>query len=754
MTETPVESPSPTTVGPAPLPSYAGAVGWLLYPIAFLLRLRTIDGVFAPFGTFPLATDSYYHLRRIQLTAWNFPHVPDFDRYVNFPAGAATHWPFGFDFLYAAIARATCPGALDDGWIIAVACLLTPLIGALTPCVAYRIGLLYGGIRAGVFAGLIVAAAEVVIIQTSIGYIDHHVFESFWMAVALWLWLPALKDGDVAGRRAIRVVLSGAAVGAGLICATVLPLLVPLFAGMFGVLLWRARHDRGRLTALMFAGGLHWTGTALFLAPFVATRLAEPTGVNPSIGLVWAAAFGLSGSCLAAAFGLKRRNGGRGDFGWLVVWAALAVFVVPRLAFGEIGAFLVYGLGHVVASDPWLAAIAESQPVFRAPLANVFSGYTGVIFAFPVLLGWWVLRAREAAPERLALTVLAGATFALAMLQWKFAGLFIVPFAVLSGVALDELSGWLAERWPEQAGAARVGVLAAVVALILPGIHYRVTYVVMRGDRFVNLYPTLQWMDLRTPRTSATGAAASDYGVVTDWDVGHWVIWFAGRPVVTSPLGHTLPMRIGIRDGAAMLVAPPPAAVGLMETRRMRYVLVTPMNLGNLLETAFWDERTGKTRPFPADPNLILGRSFYAALALADSVPGDRPEASGLRRFRLVHEDPEKTAFDGVAVPLPVARLFELVAGAVIRGKAAPGEVVKITARIRTDAGREFDYVDVVRADANGDFECRLPYAQGKQAFSGVAAVTPYRVTIQGKESRFTASEQDVLEGRPARAEQ
>lgn len=130
MTETPAESPSSETVSPAPLPSFAAAVGWLLYPLAFFLRLRTVDGVFNPFGTFPRATDSFYHLRRIRLTAMNFPHVPDFDRYVNFPTGAAIHWPFGFDFIYAAVARATCPGPLDDGWIIAVACLLTPCIGS------------------------------------------------------------------------------------------------------------------------------------------------------------------------------------------------------------------------------------------------------------------------------------------------------------------------------------------------------------------------------------------------------------------------------------------------------------------------------------------------------------------------------------------------------------------------------------------------------------------------------------------------
>lgn len=91
----------------------------------------------------------------------------------------------------------------------------------------------------------------------------------------------------------------------------------------------------------------------------------------------------------------------------------------------------------------------------------------------------------------------------------------------------------------------------------------------------------------------------------------------------------------------------------------------------------------------------------------------------------------------------------------VLSGAAVgPGETVSIAARVRTDAGREFEYLDTVKADEKGNFECRLPYAQGKQAFSDVSATTPYRVTIRGQEFRVVANEQDVLQGRPARQEQ
>lgn len=161
-----------------------------------------------------------------------------------------------------------------------------------------------------------------------------------------------------------------------------------------------------------------------------------------------------------------------------------------------------------------------------------------------------------------------------------------------------------------------------------------------------------------------------------------------------------------------------------MNDRRMRYVLIAPLLPGDTLGNANWDERTGRAKPLPPNPGEALNRSLFAFLLLGDGV---------LERY-------------------PAAKVFEYVKGARLRGQLEPGEAVSIAARIRTDAGREFDYVDVVKAYEKGTFECRLPRT-GKQAFSDVSAATPYRVTIRGREFRVIANEQDVLQGRPARPE-
>ncbi len=101
--------------------------------------------------------------------------------------------------------------------------------------------------------------------------------------------------------------------------------------------------------------------------------------------------------------------------------------------------------------------------------------------------------------------------------------------------------------------------------------------------------------------------------------------------------------------------------------------------------------------------------------------------------------------------PSPAAKVFEYVAGARLRGRIGPNGEVRVQTRLRSETGREFDYFDLVRADAQGNFECILPYAQGKQAFSDVVAIAPYTVTAGGGVARFEVTEAQVLAGGNAR---
>ncbi len=754
------------TTTPASLPTgthrllYRSAVMMaLLYLLSLAVRLSNFDGVFTDFGIFPISTDSFYHLRRIHWAVAHGLQVPDVDYYVNFPQGARVNWPFGFDWLYAFVAQASYVlfhggSQPDEGWTTAVACWLTPLIGAFTPCLGYAIATRLGGVWAGVAAGLILAWLPSLWVVCTIGYVDHHVFEPLCTGLYLWAVVreqPARRHG----------VVAGSALVVGLLCATILPLLVGLHAlvTLGGWLLYRSKPAarQAHLRASLWA----WLTLLIGLAPFVATRIAEPHGVNPALLAAWLAGWLAAGATLMALGWTAPGNGqGRNlhrQGWWLLAWVGLGVGVLPRLGLGEVWFFVQYGVQHIGAADPWLATIFESQPLFRLSFTDITNNYTGLLWLLPLA---WIAVAREAWQKSLPdavphwmLWVISLLTTGLALLQLKFSGLFAIPFAVVSALALVRLPDRLA-RWSQHES--RLWIVLSVVlfaGMLAPTVSFTIrapTYVVSPTGAFVDAEPTLRWLATHTPATSPRGNQARDYAVLCDWTPGHWVIGIAGRPTVASPLGHTQPLRLGIRDGAAMLVLPPEASFQLMEARRVRYILITPLLPKATVHNAAWDPATGTSAPWE-DWNERMKASLYVRLVAEEGIPrGD----AALTQLRLVYESDFETDYPLFKQPHAAAKVFERVPGALITGQTAPGARVQISTRIQTYFQREFDYLDEVVADAEGRFVRRVPYAQQVSPLTALAAVVPYRIVTPEGIFAATATEADITQGRTLRLTQ
>ncbi|OYT73204.1 MAG: hypothetical protein CFK52_02770 [Chloracidobacterium sp. CP2_5A] len=715
----------------------------LLYLLAFVVRLSNLGGVVTSFGVFPISTDSFYHLRRIQAAVADGLRVPDFDRYVNFPDGASVNWPFGFDWLYAAVTRGLYAlsggaGLPDEGWTVAVACFLTPLIGAATPCLTYLVAARLANAWAGLAAGFIVAWMPAVWVVGAVGYVDHHVFES--LCVAMYLWAVVRER-----LRPWHGLAAGLAMVAGLLCATTLPLLIGLHALVtvgWIIAHWRQAEDGdARLRASLWA----WHGLLVPLAPFVATRFAEPSGVNPALVTAWAAAFLAAGATLGVyAWRVRAR---RQALGWAVAWLLLGVGVLPRLALRDAWRFIQYGIAHIGAADPWLATIFESQPLLSQSFRDITNNYTAFLWLLP--LAWALVLARAWRREKPVWTLLSlsAPTAGLALLQLKFSGLFAPPFAVVMGLALQDLAARLAGAtgWRDRLQRPLpIGIAAAALA---PAIIFTLgapVYIVSPTGAFVDVDPALRWLATHTPATSPRGDQPRDYAILCDWTPGHWVIGIAGRPVIASPLGHAEPLREGIRDAAAMFALSPAESLRLLEARRARYILVTPMSPRAVMRDAAWDP---KARSFGSweDWNEQMKRSLYARLVADEAVPqGD----AALTRMRLVYESDFETDYPLFTQPHAAAKVFERVAGAIIAGQTTPGARVQLSTRIRTFFRREFDYVDEVTADAQGRFERRVPYAQQRSPVTTLAAVTPYRVVTPEGAFTATATEADVIDGK------
>ncbi|MFQ3640935.1 MAG: hypothetical protein SNJ62_13115, partial [Chloracidobacterium sp.] len=434
-----------------------------------------------------------------------------------------------------------------------------------------------------------------------------------------------------------------------------------------------------------------------------------------------------------------------------LAWLGLGLGVLPRVVLADVWRFARYGVMHLVAADPWLATIFESQPLLRSSFFDTTNNYTGFFWLLPV--AWFSVASRawlkpiHAASRLWVLLLFSITTTGLALLQLKFSGLFAVPFAVVVGLALAELPNRLA-RLPQVSPRLQLALpLALCIGMLAPTIHFTLgapTYIVSPSGAFVDVEPTLRWLATHTPATSLRGDQPDDYAVLCDWTPGHWVIGVAGRPTVASPLGHTTPLRGGIRDAAAMFVLPPSEAFQLMDARRVRYVLVTPCSPKALARDAAWNPETSTSAPWE-DWNERLKGSLYAHLVAKEGVPqGD----TVLTQLRLVYESDFETEYPLFTQYHAAGKVFERVPGAVVTGRTKPGARIEIKTRIRTYFRREFDYRDEVQADEQGYFARRVPYAQQVSPTTTLAANAPYQIVTPDGIFTATATEADVQQGR------
>ena len=732
---------------------------WLwIYVSAFLLRMaNNFFGVFSPIGVIPVAADSFFHMHRIRWATEHGFQVPDVERYLNFPTGAHTYWPYGFDLVYAAFARLITPLHPDPWWTFATASVVTPLISALTPCLVFEIGKTLGSKRLGIWSAFLCVILPSITMTGSIGYVDHHVFESFWLAVYLLAYLKALtlRESHLVKARWL-ARLAGVAMTAGVLFTTVLPILLPLHTGVVVCQIvreWR-KSNTTVIRQLIELNSFVYTAFAVTLLPFVTLPIAEPNGINPALIFSWLFGFGLASTVLILLnFWKLQTNDKPGiPFQWRFGMCLLALgLVLVQTNLSSALSFLEYGIGHLLRGDPWVATVQENLPLWYFPASRIFGMFSGFVVVWPVAIGLMLKRGWEKSPLLWAVTLLGIVQAGITVLQLRFCGFATVTYALTLGYLVTAAIEWLYQRFDlKETTTVReikglvcfVGGLLIWLGMLWPilaNIVYPTAFIGSVSPMFFRLFPTLQWINRHTPPVSPQANATTDYCIAADWIAGHWIVLMGNRPVLASPMEHTQSHREGIHDGAAALMLPPEAAFHVMERRRIRYLLVTDIQVTTFLEAAYWDLATNQIA-FPRSQTETIQQALYFRL-LRDAIPANDPAARVLRHLRLVHEAPS------AGEEIPYARLFERVPGVELSGTTQPNAEVRLTAQLYTSNGRLITYADAVTADATGKFQVVVPYAAGQQAHSEVRMLTPYKIESAGNQSVLVVTEAEVLSG-------
>jgi asparagine N-glycosylation enzyme membrane subunit Stt3 len=514
------------------------------------------------------------------------------------------------------------------------------------------------------------------------------------------------------------------------------------------MLAWRRRDYRWRLAVLNV---YVWIGLLATLAPFVLTTIAEPHGVSPLLATPWHSALVVSVATFALAVFARRETPGAASH-LRVQGLVLAVVVAAALVWTDIRAsaeFTFEGLTLVAVRDPLWADLAESQRLLSKGFWFVVTTYTGLVLVWPVVLARTLWQSRVHTDTLLPVAVAALAGTVLALLQVRFALFLMVPFAALLGHTFEDLLRRILSSpadGPLAGGARRLAALAVAAgfaAALAPSLSVVNFAPSALADPAPELRDTITWLRRHTPATSPSATAPDDYAIAADWEYGHFLVFFAQRPVVASPLGYPEPVREGVRDGAAAMVYPPDAALRILDERRVRYVIVPPPAAYHAARIAYWDPRT-RAYPPDFDENSVLGASLASELLRGADLTS-RPAAETLSKFRLVYERWPGTGREFTDVP--ALAIYERVSGVTVVGRAVPSAIVRASAQVRTAQGRQFPYRREVRAAADGSFRLTLPYAGGSQAYSSVGLAEPYRIESAGSLASLAPTEVEVLTG-------
>ncbi len=704
------------------------AVLWLAIcaALAFALRALPWRNFLGPEGKYLFyGPDSYDHLRRITLGISAFPHVPTFDSYYGYPVGTGQIWSPLFDYLIS-ILSLVAGGRSNSDITYAIGFWLSPVLAAATVFLVYTVGKRMFGRTGGLASAFIIAVLPGHILYSFASELDHHVAEPM---VCLGIIASLLKWEEANNRdwwQRSGWIFSG-------------------FWFVFALLIWRgsviflgvaflaiAAHVTASAIKGKKGGVVAFNGiraaliAALLLTPICLFNVWGGTGgINFGIIswfhvvllLVMAAIVFLLDRCVP----VKPRS-------LLVICCSIVVLAglylltpVGRRFIAEFGS----GLSVLSGGDPWLDSISELRPMLfpqgKLDIWHATETLSLLYWLFPLLLVPLFSRWKRSGYQEFGSCV----ALSLFVTFWTIP-LFRERYVHLAAVAMALGGGFLltlvAERIVAQGNRMRSTLLAGGLTLLLlapvSGFLYHIPQMGLAESEQYDLPLALGWLRDMTPQTSfyADPVRVPEYGVLADWGLGAYIDQVAQRPTIATNFGWE---THGLYESAAYLtLIDPLAAETIVRENRVRYLFLNQItgSLPQLRRIAEFGAARGKY-PGGSLPSFLPLETMYYRLYIqggsAYDVAGKHVGALG--NYRLLFDSPHGF-IDPVAGAVGHYRIFERVAGAVIKGMAPAGSAVGIRLNLHGVAGRIFTYRDSTVTNGEGLFMFRVPYATDRES--------------------------------------
>ncbi|MEE3329428.1 MAG: STT3 domain-containing protein [Myxococcota bacterium] len=664
-----------------------------LFLLALLFRSLPFGRVFTDERTVFTGNDAWYHMHRVRdsLAPGNWPSLIDFDPLLNWPHGARAIWTPFFDLI---VSTFTLPFHAVGGLAAAeiAAAWLPPLLGALCVVVLYFAARELTDETTARIAGALLAVLVSHTWYSQVGFVDHHVAVTLLAALMLLLAMQFARAPDLSGS----ALLSAAQATAILLWPGALLHVVFIEVGTNLALAQRSQRatalaykhrSLGHVFALVLVGpfclGQQWAAWSDYSATVLS--LFQPL-LFVGFGLHAAACSQLLRSEFAES--PARRTG-------VVVGTALglglaAVGLIPGLRESGVEALAWFG-----RSEAFQANVAESEPL-------LYRGGTFTLEAAALRLSWlfvalpllwaafmwtaWGESRRSHSEERAGVLVFGSWAFGIllaAFFQKRFAHSASLAAALLYAWGLRSLLTRMARHGaPRAAGVAAAAVLLLALAPALR-LHAETLRASLRGEFTTSNHSKQRLLDAADWLRTHAGEPAT--GVLAPWHLGHPLLYVSGLPMVVGNFGDDIGAA-NFERHLEYFRATETRGARILDSVRTRFVVVESIPL--------------KTR------NEMGPRMMHRRLTV--------PELRDLERHRLRYA----SLPDGRPSGTASYRIFELVDGAIVEGRAAPGATVAARMRVGRNQIALANASVTTTAGADGRYALRLAQA-GSDALSG-----------------------------------
>jgi len=760
---------------------------------ALLIRMLPLFSIYSNGKIAFIGFDSFYHVRRIVYTVHNFPDTITFDLYLNYPFGFEIGWPPFYDQLIAGIALIIGNGNPSIGTIEVVSAIFPALLGALTILPLYYLASTLFEKRTALISALILSLIPAHLMISEVGFTDHHVAEVFLSTTAYALFALSLKYGrevDLSAsniknldiKLVLKPILFSVASGCILALAVFTWIGSPIFLGIIGIYAFvqlTIDVKKERVSEYVLASVIATYMTILLLViPFI-QRLLRPEFDMSGMFISWFHIMFILSLLIMSALGaivanifIKKK----------VHWT---YYVVSVLAISIAGAVLLYnvvpdfyrnaveGIHYLIGSSGILQTIAEARPILfddSFTIRHVWSRFT--IFGLTAVIGLFAvikdMHKKNYPSEIIFFCTWTVIILILTIYQRRFAYTLAINFAVLSGYLASILySMW--EKEQQQKKKQRSKKTASktplwetitngsiiLVFIIIISIFFFVPIVdtvLYPGTPSADWQESLVWLESNSPETSfyLESGNSPEYGVLSWWDYGNWILYMAKRPVVANNF------QTGVEDSARFFITSNESeSLSILEKRNVKYVITDSLMT------------TGKFKPIVD----ISGENYDTGMEIEEFIQGEEVkkttlfklhlfDGSGLGYLRLVYESEggdlkvETSNSSQNYTNIKNVKVFEYVPGAIVEGFASPEQEVYARTNVTLSGGRVFEYQNEATANESGWYELKLPYSTTDTPHN--TTVENYRISVDVNSSlvkELKITEKDVILGNRLRTD-